>query len=608
MFGIDRRLIVGATSRWLKVGIVVGMLSLVASLVLYWFVGQSVDAMRRGENLLAAWAPWVVLLLAAKLALGWLYRAAQYRASSLTKLTIRDTMYAHALRLGPAVLDKKRTGELVNIAVDGMDWIELFYGIYFVQFVVGMSTPLLLCVFIGVIDWVTGLALLVSVPLTPLFLGMMARNFRKSSQRYAEVNNEQSAQFLDSIQGMPTLKMFNLGRARGTQMHAAGEVQRAETMRLLLVNQVMILFVDFGFALGTTLVLTVVALLRMQAGALTPGEVIALVLASAEFSKPLTLIGQFFFAGAIGREFAKKIGLFLDEAPGVRDPEGGPADAGVAATAAAGAMREGSRAGAATTWPLLPRPTLALRHLVYRYPGADRAAVDGITLDLRPGETVALVGPSGSGKTTLTSLILRTLAPAAGEIRLDDVAVAERSADWVRRHVALVPQDPYLFHGTIADNLRVARPEATEADLIEACRAANLLDTVERMPARFDTVVGERGAALSGGQVQRLAIARAILKDAPIVVLDEPTSQIDVETENVIQEALGRLARDRAVLLIAHRLSTIERADRIVVMSHGRVVESGTHVELLARGGLYARMRGVGLHSPASEFAERVPA
>ncbi len=586
MFGIDRRLIVGSTSLWLKVGIAVGMLSLVASLVLYWFLGQAIDAMIRSENLLLSWAPWVALLLFAKLALGWLYRAAQYRASSLTKLTIRDTMYAHALKLGPAVLDKKRTGELVNIAVDGMDWIELFYGIYFVQFVVGMATPLLLCVFIGAIDWVTGLALLVSVPLTPLFLGMMARNFRQSSVRYAEVNNEQSAQFLDSIQGMPTLKMFNLGRARGAQMHAASEVQRAETMKLLLVNQVMILFVDFGFALGTTLVLTVVGLLRMQAGALTPGEVVALVLASAEFAKPLTLIGQFFFAGAIGREFAKKIGAFLDEAPGVADP---------ASTA--------SGAGGVAFAPLR-RPTLSLRDLVYRYAGADRPAVDGVSLDLRPGETVALVGPSGSGKTTLTSLILRTLAPAGGDIRIDDVPVAERTADWVRGHVALVPQDPYLFHGTIADNLRVAKADATEAELVEACRAANLLETIEKMPARFDTVVGERGAALSGGQVQRLAIARAILKDAPIVVLDEPTSQIDVETENVIQDAIRHLARDRAVLLIAHRLSTIERADRIVVMNRGRVVESGTHDELLAHGGLYARMRGTGAAQPAPPMAE----
>ncbi|MCP5328204.1 MAG: ABC transporter ATP-binding protein [Steroidobacteraceae bacterium] len=587
MFGIDRRLIVGSTSRWLRVGIAVGVLGLVASLLLYWFLGQAIDAMVRGEDLLQRWAPWIAVLLLAKLVLGWSYRAAQYRASSLTKLTLRDKMYEHALKLGPAVLDRKRTGELVNIAVDGMDWVEMFYGIYFVQFVIGMATPLLLCVFVGSIDWVTGLVLLVSVPLTPAFLGMMARNFRRASRRYAEVNNEQSVRFLDSIQGMATLKMFNLGRVRGQEMHAAGEAQRAETMRLLLVNQVMILFVDFGFALGTTLVLTVVGLLRMQAGALTPGEVVALVLASAEFSKPLTLIGQFFFAGAVGREFARKIVAFLGEAPSVAEPPAPPAGTPAAA-------------------PLLSKPALVLRDLVYRYAGAEQAAVDGVTLDLRPGETVALVGPSGSGKTTLTSLILRTLAAESGGIRLDEVPVESRSADWVRAHIALVPQDPYLFHGTIAENLRVARADASDAELIEACRAANLLQAIEKMPAGLDTVVGERGAALSGGQVQRLAIARAILKDAPIVVLDEPTSQIDTETEAVIQEAIAHLARDRAVLLIAHRLSTIEQADRIVVMNHGRVVEAGSHAELLARGGLYARMRGVG--APPSRTAAAVAA
>ena len=587
MFGIDRRLIVGSTSRWLRVGIAVGVLGLVASLLLYWFLGQAIDAMVRGEDLLQRWAPWIAVLLLAKLVLGWSYRAAQYRASSLTKLTRRDKMYEHALKLGPAVLDRKRTGELVNIAVDGMDWVEMFYGIYFVQFVIGMATPLLLCVFVGSIDWVTGLVLLVSVPLTPAFLGMMARNFRRASRRYAEVNNEQSVRFLDSIQGMATLKMFNLGRVRGQEMHAAGEAQRAETMRLLLVNQVMILFVDFGFALGTTLVLTVVGLLRMQAGALTPGEVVALVLASAEFSKPLTLIGQFFFAGAVGREFARKIVAFLGEAPSVAEPPAPPAGTPAAA-------------------PLLSKPALVLRDLVYRYAGAEQAAVDGVTLDLRPGETVALVGPSGSGKTTLTSLILRTLAAESGGIRLDEVPVESRPADWVRAHIALVPQDPYLFHGTIAENLRVARADASDAELIEACRAANLLQAIENMPAGLDTVVGERGAALSGGQVQRLAIARAILKDAPIVVLDEPTSQIDTETEAVIQEAIAHLARDRAVLLIAHRLSTIEQADRIVVMNHGRVVEAGSHAELLARGGLYARMRGVG--APPSRTAAAVAA
>jgi ABC-type multidrug transport system fused ATPase/permease subunit len=568
LLGIDKRLIVKSTSQWILAGIVVGVLGLVASLWLYWQLGVLVDGMTRGENLLPAMMPLLAGILAAKFVLGWLYRTAQYKASSLTKLHIRDKIYQHALRLGPAVLDKKRTGELVNIAVDGMDWIELFYGIYFVQFVIGMATPVLLCIFIGWVDWVVGLALIVSIPLTPLFLGLISKQFRSVSDRYAEVNNIQSAQFLDSIQGMPTLKMFNLGKARGAEMHAANEKQRVETMKLLLVNQVMILFVDFGFALGTTAVLTIVALLRFDAGMLTAGEIIALILATAEFARPLQLIGAFFFAGAIGREFAKKIVAFLEQVPSVADPAG------------------------AVVPPQLANPSLRLKDVVFSYANTGKPAVDGCTLEVKPGETVALVGHSGSGKTTVTNLVLRTLAPNSGTIELDGVRANQVPADWVRAHLALVPQDPYLFYGTIAENLRVAREDASDDDLVAACRAANIHDHIASLPQGYDTLVGERGTSLSGGQVQRLAIARALLKNAPIVILDEPTSQIDLETEKVIHEALEKLMHRKTVLLIAHRLSTVEKADRIVVMGDGRVLESGSHAELLARGGVYARMVG----------------
>jgi ABC-type multidrug transport system fused ATPase/permease subunit len=568
LLGIDKRLIVRSTSQWIVAGIVVGVLGLLLSLWLYWQIGVLVDGMARGENLLPAMAPLLALLLVGKFLLGWLYRTAQYKASSLTKLAIRDKIYQHALRLGPAVLDKKRTGELVNIAVDGMDWIELFYGIYFVQFVIGMATPVLLCVFIGLVDWMVGLALVVAIPMTPLFLGLISKQFRSVSDRYAEVNNIQSAQFLDSIQGMPTLKMFNLGKARGAEMHAANEKQRLETMKLLLVNQVMILFVDFGFALGTTAVLTITALLRLDAGALTAGEVIALILATAEFAKPLTLIGQFFFAGAVGREFAKKIVAFLSQTPSVADPEGTQAPA------------------------MLANPALRLKDVVFSYANAGKPAVNGCTLEIRPGETVALVGHSGSGKTTVTNLILRTLSPNSGSLSLGDVRADQVPADWVRAHLALVPQDPYLFYGTIAENLRVAKADATEAELVAACRAANIYDHITSLPQGLDTRVGERGTSLSGGQVQRLAIARALLKNAPIIILDEPTSQIDLETEKVIHEALDKLTHNKTVLLIAHRLSTVEKADRIIVMGDGRVLESGTHAELVAKGGVYARMVG----------------
>ena len=568
LLGIDKRLIVRSTSQWIVAGIAVGVLGLVLSLWLYWQIGVLVDGMVQGENLLPPMAPLLAFILVAKFFLGWLYRTAQYKASSLTKLAIRDKIYQHALRLGPAVLDKKRTGELVNIAVDGMDWIELFYGIYFVQFVIGMATPVLLCIFIGWVDWVVGVALIVAIPMTPLFLGLISKQFRSVSDRYAEVNNIQSAQFLDSIQGMATLKMFNLGKVRGAEMHAANEKQRIETMKLLLVNQVMILFVDFGFALGTTAVLTITALLRLNAGALTAGEVIALILATAEFAKPLTLIGQFFFAGAIGREFAKKIVSFLSQIPSVADPEGVRAPA------------------------LLANPALRLKDVVFSYANTGKPAVDGCTLEVRPGETVALVGHSGSGKTTVTNLVLRTLSPTSGTIELDGTRADQVPADWVRAHLALVPQDPYLFYGTIAENLRVAREDATEAELVEVSKAANIYEHIASLPHGFQALVGERGTSLSGGQVQRLAIARALLKNAPIVILDEPTSQIDLETEKVIHEALDKLTHKKTVLLIAHRLSTVEKADRIVVMGDGRVLESGTHAELVARGGVYARMVG----------------
>jgi len=567
MLGVDDRLVTPATLKWVKVGLIAGLATIPTTIVLYYVLGLTVDAALAGTNQVRDWLFVLTFLVLLKAGLAWLFRTGQFRASSEAKLNVRDQIYQQVVKLGPGILGKRRTGEIANTATEGVEYLDYYFSVYFVQIWVAIAIPVFLCTAIFAIDWVVGLWMLAGVPLTPLFVGSSARGFRRISKQNEEVKNKNSSQYLDSIQGMSTLKMFNEGDRRGRQMEEGNETQRKLTMRLLLVAQSQFVFLELGFALFSTAVAMGVALYRWSGGFMTPGEVVAVVLLSLEFSRTLLLIGEFFFAGALGREVAAKVIEFLDEKPPVSEGEG---------------RHPGSVPGRAVR--------IEFRDVTFTYPGADRPALEDFSMTLQPNETVALIGRSGSGKTTVTNLLLRTLEPQSGEILFDGIPERELALDWIREQIALVPQDPFLFYGTIADNLRVAKADATEAELIEATRAAELYDYIRSTPDGFDTKVGDQGLALSGGQAQRLAIARAFLKNAPIVVLDEPTSQIDVETETLLNRALARLTASKTVLLIAHRLSTIEQADRIIVLEGGRLAESGTRQQLLAQGGIYAGM------------------
>ena len=567
MLGVDDRLITPATIKWVKVGLIAGLATIPTTILLYYVLGLAVDSALAGSNMLRQWFWLLVGLVLLKATLAWLFRTGQFRASSEAKLNVRDQIYKQVVRLGPGLLGKRRTGEIANTATEGVEYLDYYFSVYFVQIWVAIAIPIFLCSAIFWIDWVVGVWMLAGVPLTPLFVGSSARGFRRISAQNAVVKNRNSAQYLDSIQGMSTLKSFNQAIRRGKEMEAGNEVQRRTTMKLLLVAQSQFVFLELGFALFSTAVAMGVALYRYTGGHMTPGEVVAVVLLSLEFSRTLLLIGEFFFAGALGREIAAKVVEFLNEKAPVSSDE-----------------------GAKSAPPTGKAIHIELRDVTFTYPGAESPALENLSFTLEPNETVALIGRSGSGKTTVTNLLLRTLEPDSGTILFDGVPEKELSLEWIRKQIALVPQDPFLFYGTIAENLRVAKDDATEAELIAATRAAELYDFIKSTPDGFNTKVGDQGAALSGGQAQRLAIARAFLKNAPIVVLDEPTSQIDVETEMLLNRALERLTKNKTVLMIAHRLSTIEQADRIIVLDGGRLAESGTRQELLAKGGIYAGM------------------
>lgn len=567
MIGVDDRLVTPGTMKWVRLGLVAGLATIPTTIVLYYCLGLAVDAAWADANLLRQWLPWIAALVLLKALLAWLFRTGQFRASSEAKLNVRDQMYKQVVALGPGLLGKRRTGEVANTATEGVEYLDYYFSVYFVQIWVAIAIPIFLCTAIFWIDWVVGLWMLAGVPLTPLFVGSSARGFRKISKANEEVKNRNSSQYLDSIQGMSTLKMFNQDRRRGQQMETDNEEQRQTTMKLLLVAQSQFVFLELGFALFSTAVAMGVSLYRYTGGFMTPGEVVAVVLMSLEFSRTLLLIGEFFFAGALGREVAAKIVEFLDEKAPV-----------ISQVVGRGKEPDGEAI------------SIEFRDVSFTFPGADEPAIKQLSFTLAPNETVALIGKSGSGKTTVTNLILRTLDPQQGQIVFDGVPAEELSLEWIRSQIALVPQDPFLFYGTIADNLRVAKEDASDGELLAALESAELLDFVNSSPARLDTMVGDQGMALSGGQAQRLAIARALLKDAPVVVLDEPTSQIDVETENLLNKALERVTANKTVLLIAHRLSTIERADRILVLDGGELKESGVRQELLDSDGIYARM------------------
>jgi len=573
MIGVDDRLVTPATMKWVKVGLIAGWLTIPTTILLYYVLGIAIDAVwnegdyLNGINILKNYLWLFAGLVLLKAGLAWLFRTGQFRASSEAKLNVRDQIYRQVVKLGPGILGKRRTGEISNTATEGVEYLDYYFSVYFVQIWIAIAIPFFLVAAILWIDWVVGLWMLAGVPLTPLFVGSSARGFRRISKSNEAVKNRNSAQYLDSIQGMSTLKMFNQDVRRGKEMEDNNEVQRKTTMKLLLVAQSQFVFLELGFALFSTAVALGVSLYRYTGGFMTPGEVFAVVLMSLEFSRTLLLIGEFFFAGALGREVAASVVEFFDEKAPVRETEG--------------AVRPDTGG----------KPvTIEFKDVEFVYPGADDAAITGFNMTLQPNETVALIGKSGSGKTTVTNLMLRTLDPQKGQILFDGVPEEDLSLDWIRQQIALVPQDPFLFFGTIRDNLLIAKDDATDEELMAAVTAAELKEFVDSSPQGLDTMVGDQGAALSGGQAQRLAIARAILKGAPIVVLDEPTSQIDVETEALLNRALERLTENKTVLLIAHRLSTIEQADRIVVMSEGTVAEQGTRDELLTTGGIYAGM------------------
>jgi ATP-binding cassette subfamily C protein CydD len=551
----------------LGVTVALGLLAAAATVAQLVFLSKVVDRVFLEGMDLGEVRDLLLLLLGASFlrsGLLWTREVAAQRGAVRVKSELRERLFAHVLRLGPSYTKGERTGELTTAATEGVEKLDAYFGRYLPQTFLSVLVPLMIAMYVFPRDPSSAVLLLVTAPVIPILMVLVGSYAEEHTRRQWKALSRMGASFLDVMQGLTTLKVFGRSADEGEKVAAASEEFRERTMRVLRYAFLSGFVLEFMTAAAIGLVAVTLGV-RVISGNMPFEEAFLVLLLAPEFYKPLRELGVHRHAGMEGSAAAERIFEILSTPVPVR---------------------QGATAHGLVTDGL----TIEFSGVGYTYPGSDRAALSDLAFTLEAGSRTALVGRSGAGKSTLVNLLMRFVDPGSGTIRANGVEITGLPEEIWRENVALVPQRPHLFYGSVLENIRLARPEASREEAQRAAELAGVAEFIRRLPDGYKTEIGERGARLSGGEAQRIAIARAFLKDAPVLVMDEPTSSLDPESERLIQSAIDRLTRDRTVLVIAHRLNTVCGANRIAVLDDGRLIESGTHSDLMRRDTLYASL------------------
>ncbi|HSF62341.1 MAG TPA: thiol reductant ABC exporter subunit CydD [Gaiellaceae bacterium] len=518
--------------------------TLLARIIAASFDGASLDEVS-GELVLLAG------VFAARGVLAWAFEVAGRRGAVGVLSQLRLEIAEKRLRRDPAALDGPKSAEIATIAVHGIEPLEAYFGRFLPQVVLAVVVPIAVLMWVVPIDATSAVLMLLTLPLVPLFMVLIGRYTERKTRDRARALTLLATRFLDVVRGLPTLRAYNRGAAQADSIARASEDYRTTTMRTLRIAFLSGAVLELAAMLGIALVAVTVGV-RLVDGGIGYEAGLTVLLLAPELYLPLRTLAAQYHASADGVAVAERLLELTGEQltpPRAPAPPSRPAGDAV----------------------------VRLEQVSYAYPARSAAVLDSVDLELRANETVALVGPSGSGKSTLAAIVLGLAEPTGGRV-LRAGGVSGDLASW-RRGVAWVPQRATIFTGTLADNIRLGEPDADDERVRAAARLANADGFARDLPGGYETVVGDGGRPLSAGEAQRVALARAFLRDARLVVLDEPTANLDPGNAYAVAEAMERLSDRRAVLVIAHRPELVLRADRVVRLEAGRI----TDAQMMAR-------------------------
>lgn len=554
---------VSQSKKYIALTVLAQWVKLVANVVMMFCIANMIGRLASGERpqiravLLLAGAGICVLLV--RYFCSTAAARTSFLASAEVKKVLRGKLYNKLTRLGASYHEKVSTSEIVQVFVEGVDQLELYFGKYLPQFFYSMLAPVTLFAILVFVSWQAAVVLLVCVPLIPLSIVAVQKIAKRLLSKYWGVYVDLGDTFLENIQGLTTLKIYQADERRNVQMNEKAEEFRRITMKVLTMQLNSVTVMDI-IAYGGAAIGVIISVSQVAAGTISLAQAFLIIMLAADFFLPLRMLGSFFHVAMNGMAASDKLFRILE----MDEPEQGTK------TISAGSS------------------AIAFRDVSFSY-DQKRPVLQNVDVQIPSGAFAAVVGKSGCGKSTMASLLSGLVKGYTGSITVGGVPVREISEENLMQSITVVTHNSYIFSGTVRENLQMAAPDASEERMVSALKQVRLWPFLEEQQG-LETVLSEQGANFSGGQRQRLALARAILHDTPIYIFDEATSNIDAESENDIMQVIRSMRGKKTVLLISHRLENVVCADEIYVLSSGKIVQRGTHSVLMQEQGPYAEM------------------